>query len=157
MAAKQSPASLEHLWWCISSTSNIPRLEVLFLFLPYRSNNKPRKDTTSLLEKQAVWMHNLLKINIVKMTFSDQKSAFLGKKIANGIQCVLVQAFSCPNKECPFLEKIGVEPRPPPSPPSPSTPMAARFASTVSSSARCGKRNGWWRRSENMRNTDTFR
>ena len=50
-------------------------------FLPYRSNNKPYKYTTSLLKKHADWMHNLLKINIVKMTFSDHKSAFLGKKM----------------------------------------------------------------------------
>ena len=44
------------------------------------------------------------------MTLSDHKSALPSKKHANGIRCVLVQAFSCPNKECLFWGKIGFDP-----------------------------------------------
>lgn len=56
-------------------------------------------------------MHNLLKINIVKMAIIDHKIAFLGTKDANSIQSVLKQTFSFPTRESSFLGKIGVEPR----------------------------------------------
>ena len=50
-------------------------------------------------------MHNLLKINIVKMTFFDHKSAFFGAKDANSVQCTLVLSFSCPNETFHFWKK----------------------------------------------------
>ena len=46
-----------------------------------------------MLEKQAFEMHNLLKINIVKMTIVDPKIAFWGAKLANGVPNAFIQAF----------------------------------------------------------------
>lgn len=54
-------------------------------------------------------MHNLLKINIVKMTTIDHKIAFRGTKNANSVPCAFIQAFRVRTGITPFLEKNGGE------------------------------------------------